>query len=335
MKKTLFILTMAVMAVCSFVLTSCYEKPVSQKTPSEYHVMGTVYDAETGQVISNATVTVGGKSVSSTFDVKLDGYVPAITVVASADGYVTASRTFTITKLAEYNQVSYTNADLALVKMGTPGQPGQPETDTVVVVVGAPVAGVEGMDAATVSNHFGINYGEVAMGKDGLVEVFAHYGFVDNQLNVKAHTEMPEGQVLYSTNMPYTVKDSLFTGYIWDYTSADYANQLKGACNFAMGTVNVGTKYSDFAANSQPFSQVLNLDGSMNLVGYCVCRDFTLWSVPVSIDGVEMSILALKSTAMHVTPIEGDSHDNHDNHHNNHDNHSGATAYGGGLGVAE
>ena len=334
MKKTLFILTMAVMAVCSFVLTSCYDKPVSQKTPSEYHVMGTVYDAETGQVISNATVTVGGKSVSSTFDLKLDGYVPAITVVASAEGYVTASRTFAITKLAEYNLVSYTNADLALVKLSTPVEPGQPDPDTVLVVAGCPVAGAAGMDAAAVSSHFGINYGEVAMGDNGLVEVFTHYGFIDNELNVEAYTEMAEGQKLYSTNMPYTVKDSLFTGYVWDY-AGDYANQLKKACNFALGTVNTGNEYADFAANSKPFSQVLNLDGSMNLVGYCVCRDFTLWSVPVSIDGVEMSILALMSTAMHVTPIEGDNHDNHDNHHNNHNNHSSATAYGGGLGVAE
>lgn len=334
MKKTLFILTMAVMAVCSFVLTSCYEKPVSQKTPSEYYVMGTVYDAETGQVISNATVTVGGKSVSSTFNVKLDGYVPGITVVASAEGYVTASRTFTITKLEEYNQVSYTNADLALVKMGTPDQPDQP-SDTVLVVVGGPVAGAEGMDAAAVSSHFGIDNGEVAMGKDGLVEVFNHYGFVDSQLNVENYSNIAADQKLYSTNMPYTVKDSIFSGYIWDYAGADYEKELKSACNFALGTVNTGTKYADFVANSKPFSQVLNLDGSMNLVGYCVCKDFTLWSVPVSIDGVQMSILALQATAIHVSPIVGDNHDNHDNHNNHHNNHSGATAYGGGAGAAE
>jgi hypothetical protein len=327
---------MAVMAVCSFVLTSCYEKPVSQKTPSEYYVMGTVYDAETGQVISNATVTVAGKSVSSTFNFKLDTYVPAVTVVASAEGYVTASRTFGIEKLADYNQVSYTNADLALVKINTPVQP---EPDTVLVVVGVPVAGVTGMDAAAVSSHFGINNGEVSMGANGLVEVFTHYGFVDSQLNVEANVSAD--QVLYPTNMPYTVKDVTYSGYIWDYTGSEYVDELKSACNYAFGTVNVGNTYADFAANSTPFSKVLNEDGSLSLVGYCVCKDFTLWGVPVSIDGVKMNILALQANSTHVTPIVGDNHDNHDNHnngdnhHNNHDNHSGATAYGGGTGAAE
>jgi hypothetical protein len=122
---------------------------------------------------------------------------------------------------------------------------------------------------------------------------------------------------------------------------------LKSALNYALGTVNVGSKYADFAATTSVFTDVLNQDGSMCLVGYCVCKDFTLWTVPVSIDGVEISFMALQYDSTHVSPIVGDCHDNHDNHdnhvngdkhdnhHNNHNNHSGATAWGGGAGDAE
>ena len=87
MKKSFFgfsaKVAMAVLAVCSFVLTSCYEKSPVAKTPSEYHVVGSVYDAETGKVITEAKVTLDGKSVSSTFNMKLSSYVPSVTVTLS------------------------------------------------------------------------------------------------------------------------------------------------------------------------------------------------------------------------------------------------------------
>ena len=90
MKKSFFgfsaKVAMAVLAVCSFVLTSCYEKSPVAKTPTEYYVIGSVYDAVTGDVISGANVTLDGKSVSSTFNVKLSGYVPSVTVTAKAEG---------------------------------------------------------------------------------------------------------------------------------------------------------------------------------------------------------------------------------------------------------
>ena len=100
MKKSFFgfsaKVAMAVLAVCSFVLTSCYEKSPVAKTPSEYHVVGSVYDAETGKVITEAKVTLDGKSVSSTFNMKLSSYVPSVTVAATAEGYLPGSRTVSI-----------------------------------------------------------------------------------------------------------------------------------------------------------------------------------------------------------------------------------------------
>ena len=105
MKKSFFGLFLAVMAVCSLALTSCHEKDPKVETPSEYYVVGSVYDAETGSVISNATVTLDGVAVSSTFKVKLNSYVPSVTVAASAEGYVAASRTVSIDKLAEFQTI--------------------------------------------------------------------------------------------------------------------------------------------------------------------------------------------------------------------------------------
>ena len=345
MKKSFFGL-MAFAAVCAFVLTGCYEKSPNEKTPSEYYVLGTVYDAETGNAITDdITVIVEGKSVGNVFKLKLSGYVPTVTVSASAVGYVPASRTIPIEKLNDYNQVSYTNVDLALIKESpvTPG-PGEPEQpEPVVVVVGAPVQGAEGLDKEAVKGLFGIGFGDVALGDKGLVEVFVHYGFIDNELNVGSDLHM--NQVIGSTTAPYTVKDSVYVGYIWNYDKPDYVKELKSAFLKLFNTSNTGNKFSDFTKNSVPFSAVLNKDGSMNLVGYCVCKDFTLWTVPCSIEGVDFNIMALQSIGTHVTPIVGDNHDNHDNHdnkgdshdnhHNNHNNHGQATAYGGGVGDAE
>ena len=110
MKKSIFgfgaKVAMAVLAVCSFVLTSCYEKTPVAKTPSEYYVIGTVYgiDADGNyKLLNNATVTVDGKTVSNPFNVKLDTYKTTVAVTATADGYVAGSRTVAIAKLAEFN----------------------------------------------------------------------------------------------------------------------------------------------------------------------------------------------------------------------------------------
>lgn len=323
MKKTIFGL-MAILAVCSFVLTSCYEKDPVKKNPSEYYVIGSVYDAETGNVISNATVTLDGKSVSSTFKVKLDAYVPSVTVSASAEGYVAVTRTVAIEKLNDYNQISYTSADVAMVKVGS--------DDPQLVVVGMPVAG--GLDAETVKAHFGITAGDVTVGDKGLVEVHTHYAFIDNDLNVEANA-----QPLASTNAPYTVNDLSYSGYIWDY-AGEYQDLIKRACNIGFQTVYVGTQYDDFAADATPFSAVLNKEGSLTLVGYCVCKDFTLWSVPVYMDGIEFDFMVLQAMSTHASPIvdshnNHDNHGNHDNHHNNEDGHTSATAFGGGVVDAE
>jgi hypothetical protein len=41
------------------------------------------------------------------------------------------------------------------------------------------------------------------------------------------------------------------------------------------------------------------------MAGYCVCKDFTLWSLPYTIDGVELNAVALQANSTHVSPIVG------------------------------
>ncbi|MBQ7772877.1 MAG: DUF3869 domain-containing protein [Bacteroidales bacterium] len=122
MKKSLFGLgakvAMAVLAVCSFALTSCYEKstPVVDQEPI-YYVVGTVYDAATSQALA-ANVTVNSNSVTVTngsFITKVSA-AGAVTVAAEAEGYYPVSRTVQVAPAGK-NQISVSNADIAMVQV--------------------------------------------------------------------------------------------------------------------------------------------------------------------------------------------------------------------------
>ena len=57
-------LALAVLAVCGTLFTSCYEKAevdeATKPAPAKYYIAGTITDATTGQVLTTATVTLGG-----------------------------------------------------------------------------------------------------------------------------------------------------------------------------------------------------------------------------------------------------------------------------------
>lgn len=329
MKKSLFGFTakvaMAVLAVCSFVLTSCYEKTPIAMTPSEYYVVGTVYayDAETEgyTVLSGASVTLDGKAVSNPFNEKLGGYASEVTVMATAEGYKPGKITKKITKLADYNQTSVTSVDLVLVPAD------------YVFEVGTPVV-VADMTAEEVAAAFEIEEGEISVTDEGKVQVHTHY-CLDSDLHANLHMNFHANHANGVTNNPYLATAYHYIGYI----SADVEDaELRNATTAALNTKYVGTVYADFAANTNnvEVSVLLNANSEMSLAGYCVCRDFTVWAVPFNVDGTEVEVLALQSDATTIQPIAGDSHDNHNNHDNHvHANHSGATAWGGGAGDAE
>ena len=339
---------MAVLAVCSFVLTGCYEKTPVAKTPSEYYVIGTVYgiDADGNyKLLNNATVMVDGKAVSNPFNVKLDTYKTTVAVSAKADGYVAGSRTVAITKLAEFNQVSTTNADLVLVPVTSeePEQPSEPELEL------GEKSPAQGMTAEAIAAMFNIKGAdEVLAGENGLVEVCAHYSF-DSDMHANRHENF-DGHVNHTNGVTHEAKfveDSSYVGFISkvDAGLADYAEIVQYACITDLNSPYAGTVYNDFkkAGNSVPFATVLNRDGGLCLAGYCVCKEFTLWTIPFKVDGVEMNVLALQADRTVITPLEAlnhDHHDNHDNHgnqgnHDNHGHHNGGTAWGGGAGDVE
>ncbi len=199
-------------------------------------------------------------------------------------------------------------------------------------------------------------------GEEGLVEVFAHYA-LDSDLHANLHVNFGGHNVVHAngvTSEPYFVEDSLYVGYILNAegVAEDNMKELKNAISYLeqINTICVGTEYSAYKNSFVKISTIINRNADATLAGYCVCRDFTLWSIPVTFGDETYTTYVLVSNATHITPITVDIHDNHDNHinhdnhgnqgnhdnhdnhnnhHNNHGNHGGATAWGGGAGDAE
>ncbi|MBR6540638.1 MAG: hypothetical protein IKT74_03830, partial [Bacteroidales bacterium] len=149
-------------------------------------------------------------------------------------------------------------------------------------------------------------------------------------------------------------------GYILNAegVAEDNMKELKAGISYLeqINTICAGTEYSAFKNSYIETAAVLNKNADAALAGYCVCRDFTLWSIPATYGEESYTAYVLVANATHITPITVDTHDNHDNHnnhdnhgnqgnhdnhdnhnnhHNNHGNHGGATAWGGGAGDAE
>ena len=159
---------------------------------------------------------------------------------------------------------------------------------------------------------------------EGLVEVYNHYAFADMHNN--GHINF--GSV---TTEPYIVEDSLYVGYVLNAAevAAEDMDQLEFAIskNEKINTVCAGADYSAFKSSFANFAYVINKD-EMAISGYCVCKDFVLYEIPVTVGEASMTAYALLAKATHVTPIYADDH-----HNNNH--HGTATAWGGGAGDAE
>lgn len=324
MKKSLFgfsaKIAMAVLAVCSVVLTSCYQKsePRVDEDPV-YYVTGTVYDATTSAVI-DADVTVNGKAVTvngGSFLQEIDG-PGAVTVAAEAEGYVAVSRTVQVVKVG-MNQVSITTADIAMVPVGTE----LPENEVV-----------EGtMSVADLVAKFGFPEDCTEIDEDGLIHVH-------EALALESH----DGHSLAHTKMPYVVKFNALSGYITDFESADVviAGVMNIVTNAALQTVNAGSKFADFKAI--PCEELINESGDKCLLAVEVCHTFSQWFVTYVFDGVVYTANAVKAEDAAVMPeYDGhdthdsdDRHDSHDSHdsHDGHDNNGGTNA-GGGEGNEE
>lgn len=321
MKKSFFGFTakvaMAVLAVCSFVLTSCYEK--AAPTPVEepvYYVVGTVYDAATSSAIADATVTVNGSAVTlsnGSFTSKLSG-PGAVTVAAEAEGYVSVSRTVQVVAVGN-NQTSITSADIAMVP--------------VVVEVPVPETGIF---AGTLSledliEKFGFPEGTEIL-EDSTIVVCEDFA-IETHLGHDAH-------IAEHWTKPYEAEWTSLSGYITDFKNDDavVVNVIDIASNQYMNTTKAGDDYSDFIVKEN--SKILNESGSKCLMGYHVCHYFEQSLLSYIYDGVhyEANLVKATETVMTAEWDVVDSHDTHDSHdahdaHNSHNTHGGSNAGGG------
>ena len=331
MKKSFFgfgaKVAMAVLAVCSFVLTSCYEKqaPVKEEAPV-YYVVGTVYDATTSSVIADANVTVNGAAVTlsnGSFTSKIAG-PGAVAVAAEAEGYVAVSRTVQVVAVGN-NQTSVTTADLAMVPVEVP----LPEP---------PVSGVKNgtLTAEDLVKTFGFpeNVEVLDEGKIvicNLLDVEAHN--VHNvHFGLDAHTSY--------THDPYEITYKVYnTGYIWDFESVKDViidGVVETVCNAEMKSAVAGKKLKDL--KTKEVSKVLNENGDKCLLSYYIDYTFQQKEITYVFDGQDYVVNCVAPVDVKVWPVYDDDH-NLSNSHNfhgadKHDAHNHSTSNAGG-GVVE
>ena len=329
MKKSFFGFTakvaMAVLAVCSFVLTSCYEKPAP--TPVEepvYYVVGTVYDATTSVAIADAKVTVNGSAVTvsnGSFTSKLSG-PGAVAVAAEAEGYVAVSRTVQVVAVGN-NQTSVTTADLAMVP--------------VVVEVPVPETGL--LEGTLTLEDLIADFGfpeNTEIEEDGTIMVCEDFQ-IETHLGHDAH-------IAEHWTKPYLAKWDVYSGYITNFKNDDavVVNVIDIASNQYMQTAKAGKDFADFIVDVK--EEELNPNGSKCLMGYHVCHMFEQHLLSYIYDGVhyEANLVKAVKTVMTEEWDVVDSHDTHDSHdshdaHNSHNSHNthGSSNAGGGEGIAE
>lgn len=329
MKKSLFgfsaKVAMAVLAVCSFVLTSCYEK--QQPTPQEnpvYYVVGTVYDATTSAVV-NASVKVNNQAVTvsnGSFITEVAS-AGAVTVAAEAKGYVSVSRTVQVAP-AGYNQVSVTTADIAMVPVGEE----------------IPESGKKAgsLTAAELAKSFGFPEG-LEMGKDGMfaiceeVDVESHAGDAHDAHDAHGY-DAHDSHASYTHN-PYPVEYTYYTGgYIWDFASVDVVvdDVMETICNVNMESALLGKSFKNF--KTAKASKVLNEDGSQCLLCYYVHYNFKQVEVTYVFGGVAYVANCVIPVNTTLVPVY-DTHDTHDGHDTHGFNPDPSHGVGGGAADAE
>lgn len=324
MKKSLFgfsaKVAMAVLAVCSFVLTSCYEKP--QPTPQEnpvYYVVGTVYDATTSAVI-NANVTVGGKAVTVSNGAFITEVASAgdVTVAAEAKGYLPVSKIVKVAA-AGYNQISVTTADIAMV----------PEGEEI------PESGMKAasLTAAQLAKSFGFPEG-LEMGKDGMFAICEEFDVESHAGDAHDAHDAHDSHASFTHN-PYPVEYTYYTGgYIWNYETVDVIvdNVMETICNVNMKSALIGDNFKDF--KTAKASKVLNADGSQCLLCYYVHYNFKQVEVTYVFGGEVYTAICVIPVDTTLVPVYDthDTHDGHDTHGFNPDPNHGV---GGGAADAE
>lgn len=318
MKKLLSSLSTKVVlaiAVCSTLLTACYEKApvVIPEEPADavYYLVGSIYNGADSQQISG-TVTLNGESqTGTTFSFKLT-QPGTYTLTATAPGYMDVTRSIVIVEVPK-GQVSVNRADIALF-------------DANGLAIVAPSSSqkldVTAADVQDIAQTFGMPSDVTA--EDG------------NLVLVKTNDIQPVEDALVASYDAYV-------GFIMDYAQSkaiDMEAYLVRCISSAKAMPYAGSSFEVWATETQE-KEVL-FPGK-TAIAYNVTHNFALNAYVISYDGAEYTCTTLEEVNSVISVEFGkDSHDDHegddshgDNHGDGHGDGHGGTNAGGGAGDAE
>lgn len=308
MKSKLFGLSaksaLYLLAICSALFTSCYEKEEVDVTPpvvlpdAAYVIVGNVYFAKSGEPVANKTVTIDGGTIQTDSNgafIKEGLTAGQHVVTVDLDGYAKVARTVYLvavqkgqTSLANVEVVLYDANDVAdsQPEQTAPGTPAQAEELKDAVTSLVPGA------AVTVNTNGNIVVTEdtpvtVATGESATVNIEVFTGFNSNIT-------------------PATTK-ALTPGEIWLASASKYLNRTYGLqvklISYMIPGVS-GKTITGFKQRSVLTTETLTFDG---LTGTVIYQESYV-----------------------IEPVY-ESHDSHDSH----DGHGGSSNAGGGAGTAE
>lgn len=329
MKKLLFGLSAKVVlaiAVCSTLLTACYEKaPVvipDEPTPAVYYLVGSLYDGATSKAISGTVTVNGEKQTGSTFNFKISN-PGTYTLTATAEGYIDVTREIVVIAVPA-GQVSVNRADVALFN-----------ADGIAVTPpsASNKANLSDDDLDVLVSKFGVP-------ADAKIE--------NGNLVIEKETEIDpvedECEVTYTNHLGFIMQ------YETDVKALDMEAYLARCIAQAKGLQYAGASFEGWP--TETYAEDVQFPGK-TAIGYEVKHVYTAWEYVIIYDGVEYTCGTLEQLHSVISMVFGkDSHDSHDNHggdddhegddshgdshdgHDDHNNHGGSNA-GGGAGDAE
>jgi len=311
MKSKLFGLSaksaLYLLAICSALFTSCYEKEEIDVTPpvvlpdAAYVIVGNVYFAKNGEPVANKTVTIDGGTIQTDSNgafIKEGLTAGQHVVTVDLDGYAKVARTVYLvavqkgqTSLANVEVVLYDANDVAdsQPEQTAPGTPAQAEELKGAVTSLVPGAAVtvdtNGNIVVTESNSVNVATGDNAT------------------VNIKVFTG-------FNSNITPATTKALTPGEIWLASASKYLNRTYGLqvklISYMIPGVS-GKTITGFKQTSVLTTETLTFNGLTGTVLY---------------QGTANNYV--------IEPVY-QSHDSHDSH----DGHGGSSNAGGGAGNAE
>ena len=295
------------LAICSALFTSCYEKEEIDVTPpvvlpdAAYVIVGNVYFAKNGEPVANKTVTIDGGTIQTDSNgafIKEGLTAGQHVVTVDLDGYAKVARTVYLVAVQK-GQTSLANVEVVLydandVADSQPEQTAPGTTAQAEELKGAVTSLVPGA-AVTVNTNGNIvvtesNPVSVATGESATVNIEVFTGFNSNIT-------------------PATTK-ALTPGEIWLASASKYLNRTYGM-------------------KIKLISYIIKGISGKTITGFK--QKTVLTTETLTFDGLTGTVIYQGTANSYVIEPVYESHDSHDSH----DGHGGSSNAGGGAGTAE